>query len=110
MCLQLDPTNKRIQDILFESQGKLAKFFQTLVEWCSHHLAVKWLKYGDTCSKAFIDFNRIDKKKTLLKELEVDGRTISKHEDLSHYITQFYAKLYTFQLHSSGSAEAQKKC
>jgi hypothetical protein len=48
---------------------------------------VKWLRYEDTCSKAFIDFHQIDKKRTFLKELEVDGKTISKQEDLSHYIT-----------------------
>jgi hypothetical protein len=71
---------------------------------------MRWLRYDDTCSKVFFDFHLIGKKKTLLKELKVDGRTISKQDNLSHYISQFYANLYTSKLHSSGTVEAQKKC
>jgi hypothetical protein len=61
---------------LSESQGKLTEVFQASIE-CNNHLsAAKWFKYRDTCSKTFFDFYRIEKKKTLLKELEVDGGTI----------------------------------
>jgi len=45
-----------------------------------------------------------------LKELEVDGRTIFKQEDLSHCISQFYANLYSSKPHPSGIVEAQRKC
>jgi hypothetical protein len=65
----------------------LAEVFQTSIECYNHHSAVRWLRYRDTCSKVFFDFHQIVKKRTLLKELEVDGRTISKQEDLSHYIS-----------------------
>jgi hypothetical protein len=66
--------------------------------------------YGDTCSKTFFDFHRSRKKKTILKELKVDGRTISDHRDLSHYITRFYANLYASEAHAPGTSEAQKRC
>jgi hypothetical protein len=75
--LQQDLTNEQVRDILSESQGKLAKVFQALVKGNSHLSTTKWFRYGDTCSKIFFDFHRIEKKKTLLKELEVDGGTIS---------------------------------
>jgi hypothetical protein len=75
--LQRDPTNEQVREILSKSQAKLAKVFQTSVERNSHLSAAKWLRYGDTCSKTFFDFHRIGKKKTLLKELKVDGGTIS---------------------------------
>jgi hypothetical protein len=45
-----------------------------------------------------------------VEELDVDGRTISRQEDLSHYITQFYAKLYIVEQPSSDTTEAQKRC
>jgi hypothetical protein len=43
------------------------------------------------------------KEKALLKELEVDGRTIFEQKDLSHYITKFYANLYALEAHASGT-------
>ncbi len=61
---------------------------------------VRWLKYKDTCLKTFFDFHQINKKRTLLKELEVDGRTISRQKDFSHNISQFYTNLYRFEPHS----------
>jgi hypothetical protein len=76
--LQLDPTNKRVSGILSELQGRLAELFQTSVEHYNHHSTAKWLRYSNTYSKLFFDFHRISKKRTLLKELEFDGRTISK--------------------------------
>jgi hypothetical protein len=72
-----DPINEQVRDILSKSQGKLAEVFQASVGRSSHLSAAKWFRYGDTCSKTFFDFHRIEKKKTLLKELEVDGGIIS---------------------------------
>jgi hypothetical protein len=74
--LQRNPTNKQVRDILFESQGKIAEVFQASVEHNNHLSAVKWFRYGDTCSKTFFDFHQIGKKKTFSKELEVNGGTI----------------------------------
>jgi hypothetical protein len=70
----------------------------------------KWFRYGDTWSKNFFDFHRIRKKKTLLKELEVPGKTISDQKDLSHYITKFYANLCASKAHASSTSEAQERC
>jgi hypothetical protein len=39
------------------------------------------------------------RKKTLLKELEVDGGPISDQKDLSHYITKIYANFYASEAH-----------
>jgi len=78
MQLQSNPTNKHVHVILSESQGKLAKLFQTLVKRFNHHSVTKWFRYGNTCSKLFFDFHHVNKKRTLLKELEVDGMTIYK--------------------------------
>ncbi len=61
--------------------------------------------YGDTCSKIFFDFHRIMKKRTLLKELEAEGRTIMGQTDLSQYITDFYAKLYASEEHVPGTSK-----
>jgi hypothetical protein len=85
--------NEQVRDILSESQRKLAEFFQAFVVRNNHHLSTKWFRYGDTCSKTFFDFHGIGKKKTVLKELEANGRTISRHGDFSQYITRFYANL-----------------
>jgi hypothetical protein len=62
---QLDPTNEQVQDILSESQGKLAEVFQASIVRNSHLSAAKWFRYGDTCSKTFFDFHRIGKKKDI---------------------------------------------
>jgi hypothetical protein len=102
--LQHDPTNAQVWDMLSESQIKLAEVFQALVECNSHLSAAKWFMYGDTCSKTFFDFHRIRKKKTFLKELEVDGGTISDQRDLSHYITKFYANLYALEAHAPNTS------
>jgi hypothetical protein len=99
-----------VWDILSESQGKLAEVFQASVERNTHLSVAKWFRYGDTCSKTFFDFHQIGKKKTFLKELEVDGRTISDQRDLSHYITKFYANFYASKAHTLGTFEAQEKC
>ncbi len=99
-----------MRDILSESQGKLAEVFQASIEHNSNLSTAKWFRYGDTCSKTFFDFHRIEKKKTLLKELEVDGGTISDQRDLFHYITRFYANLYVLEAHALGTSEAQERC
>ncbi len=80
--------------------------FQASIERNSHLSATKWFKYRDTCSKIFFDFHRIRKKKTLLKELEVNGRIISDQRDFSHYITKFYVNLYVSEAHAPGTFEA----
>jgi hypothetical protein len=41
-----------------------------------------------------------------MKELEVDGGTISNQKDLPHYITKFYANLYVSEAHAPGTFEA----
>ncbi len=84
--------------------------FQASVERNSHLSTAKWFRYGDTCSKTSFDFHQIGKKKTLLKELEVDGGAISDHRDLSHYITKFYANLYASKAHALSTYEAQERC
>jgi hypothetical protein len=65
-----------VRAILSESQGKLVKVFQASIERNSHLSTAKWFKYGHTHSKTLFDFHQIEKKKTLLKELKVDGRII----------------------------------
>jgi hypothetical protein len=70
--LQADPTNAEVREILSDAQEKLADVFQSSVERNQHFSSSSWLRYGDTCSKAFFDFHRIGKKKTLLRELETE--------------------------------------
>jgi hypothetical protein len=88
----------------------VVEVFQASIEHISHLLTAKWFRYGDTCSKTFFDFYQIGKKKTFLKELKVNGRTISDKRDLSHYITKFYANLYASKEHAPGTSEAQERC
>jgi hypothetical protein len=65
----------------------LANFFQELIARNNHLSSSKWFRYEDTCSKTFFNFHRIGNKKMLLKELEVEGETITGQRDLSQYIT-----------------------
>jgi hypothetical protein len=75
--LQREPSNKDVRSILSNSQCKLTEVCQNSVE-CNRHLSSSnWLRYGDTCSKAFFYFHRIGKKKTLLRELETETGTIT---------------------------------
>jgi hypothetical protein len=110
MQLQSNPTKEHICAILLESQGKLAELFQTSVERFNHHSTTRWFRYGVICSKLLFDFHCVGKNKTLLKESEVDEMTIYKQADLSHYISQFYANMYTSKPHSPDIAKAQRKC
>jgi len=64
--LQRDLTNVEVRGILSDAQGKLADFFQNSMERNQHLFTSKWLRYRDTCSKAFFDFHRIGKKRTFL--------------------------------------------
>ncbi len=75
-----------------------------------HLSSANWLKYGDTCSKAFFDFHRIGKKKALLKELKTESGTITGQHDLIQYITDFYTRLYTSDALAPGTVEAQEQC
>jgi len=104
--LQREPLNEEVRSILSNSQGKLAEVFQNSVERNRHLSSSNWLKYGDTCSKAFFDFQRIGKKKTLLRELETETGTITGHNDLTQYITEYYSRLYSSKAHTPGTAEA----
>jgi hypothetical protein len=80
------------------------------VERNQHLSASKWLRYGDTCSKAFFDFHRIGKKKTLLRELETEEGIVSGQSDLALYVTSFYANLHSSDALTPGMAEAQTVC
>jgi len=46
----------------------------------------------------------------LLRELEIESGTISGQNDLIHYSTDFYSRLYTSDALAPGIAEAQKQC
>jgi len=65
---------------------------------------------GTPTPKLSLISTKLERKKTLLKELKVDGRTISDQKDLSHYITKFYANLYASKAHAPGTSKAQKRC
>ncbi len=71
-----------------------------------HLNSASLLRYRDTCSKTFFDFHRIGKKKALMRELETDSRTVSGQKDLSHYVTSFYARLYTLEADSVDTVAA----
>jgi hypothetical protein len=75
-----------------------------------HLSSANWLRYGNTCSKTFFDFHHIGKKKALMRELETGSGTISGQQDLTHYVTSFYARLYTSDAGTPGTAEAQDLC
>jgi len=99
-----------VRDILSDAQSKLAEVFQDSVA-CNRHLTLaNWLRYGDTCSKVFFDFHRMGKKKALLRELETESGTITGQQDLTHYVTNFYIRLYTSDALAPGITEAQDHC
>ncbi len=108
--LQTSPTNEEIRGILSNSQSKLTEVFQNSVERNRHLSASNWLRYGDTCSKAFFDFNRAGNKRSLLRELETEGGTVFGQNDLTLYITEFYTRLYSSDAHTPGTEEAQQSC
>jgi hypothetical protein len=93
--LRRDSANKEVRSILSNSQGKLAKIFQTSVKHNRHLSSSNWLRYGDTCSKSFFDFHWIGKKKTLLRELNIESGAITGQNNFAQYITEFYSRLYS---------------
>jgi hypothetical protein len=108
--LQRDPSNVEVRNILSDAQGKLAKVFQDSAACNRHFSSAKWLRYGDTCSKAFFDFHRIGKKKVLLRELETEFGTVTGQRDLTHYITDYYTRLYTLDFRTPSTMETQEHC
>jgi len=108
--LQRDPSNSEVRSILSDAQGQLVKEFQAFVARNRHLSSANWLKYGDTCSKTFFDFHCVGKKKALMRELETDSGTISGQQDLTHYVTDFYARLYMSDAGALGTVEAQELC
>jgi hypothetical protein len=108
--LQSDPSNEGVRDILSDAQGKLAEVFRDSVAHNRHLSSANWLRYGDTYSKAFFDFHRIGKKKALLRELETEYGTITGQHDLTHYITDYYTRLYTSDAFAPSTVEAQEQC
>jgi hypothetical protein len=106
--LQRDSSNVEVRDILSNAQGKLAEGFQDSVVHNRHLSSAKWLKYGDTCSKAFFDFHCIGKKKALLRELGTEYGTSMGQHDLTHFITDYYTCLYTSDALSLDTAKAQE--
>jgi len=103
-------TNEKVKDILSESQGRLANIFQEQVAHNCHLSLAKWFRYGDTCSKTFFDFHLIRKKKMMLKKLVIESGIITGHADLSHFIIDFYAHLYSSDAHVLGTTDAQEEC
>jgi len=83
--LQRDPEDEPVKNILSMAQGHLANSLQEQVAQ-NHQLNTStWFRYGDTCSKRFFDFHRIERKRTLLKELATEDGEIKGQEDLVHY-------------------------
>jgi hypothetical protein len=108
--LQNDPTNEQVRSIFSDAQSKMAKVFQDTVARIQHASAANWLRYDDTCSKTFFDFHRIGKKKAILRELATKAGPITGQQDLSHYISEFYSRLYTSEALAPDTADAQDQC
>jgi len=108
--LQRDPSNEEVRGLLSEAQGQLTEEFQDSVARNRHLSSASWLRYGDTCSKTFFDFHRIGEKKALMRELETNSRTVSGQQDLAHYVTSFYTRLYTSDADSPDTSAAQELC
>lgn len=45
-----------------------------------------------------------------MRELETDSGTVSGQKDLSHYVTNFYTRLYTSEVDSADTVAAQELC
>jgi hypothetical protein len=61
--LQRDPSNEEVRSLLSEAQGQVAEEFQDSVARNRHLSSTSRLRYGDTCSKTFFNFHRIEKKR-----------------------------------------------
>jgi len=108
--LQRNLEDEAVRNILSVSQGNLADTLQDQVTGNHQLFVASWFRYGDTCSKQFFDFHRIGRKRTLLKELETDVRTITRQTDLAHYMRNFYERLYASEAHALGTTEAREEC
>ncbi len=108
--MQGNPTNEEVRDILSDSQAKLAEIYQDQVTRNQHLSSMNWFRYGDTCSKTFFDCHRIGKKKTILRELETENGPVMGQFDLSHYVTDFYVRLYSSEVHVPDTQEVQERC
>jgi len=107
---QRDPEDELVREILSVAQGHLASSLQEKVARNHQFSSASWFRYGDTCSKLFFDFHRIERKRTPLKELKTEGGDITGQEDLAHYVRSFYARLYTSEANVPGTSEAQEVC
>jgi hypothetical protein len=45
-----------------------------------------------------------------MRELEIDSGAVLGQQDLSHYVTSFYTRLYTSEANSSNTVAAQELC
>jgi hypothetical protein len=45
-----------------------------------------------------------------MRELVINSGTISGQQDLTHYVTNFYSRLYTSDAGAPGTAKAQEHC
>ncbi len=99
-----------VREIISNAQGELAEIFQANVARNRHLTSANWLRYGDTYSKTFFNFHRIGKKKTLMRELESESGSITGQVDLTHHVTNFYARLYTSEASNPDVVEAQEMC
>lgn len=46
----------------------------------------------------------------MLRELETENGPVRGQADLAHYVTEFYTKLYSSEVHLPGTQEAQARC
>ncbi len=108
--LQRDPKDEPARDILSVAQGHLADSLQEKVARNHQLSSASWFRYGDICSKRFFDFHHIGRKRTLLKELKIEGGEITGQEDLAHYVRFFYTHLYTSEANAPDTSEAREVC
>jgi hypothetical protein len=97
-----------VRNILTASQGSLAETLQDQVARNHQLSATSWFRYGDTCYNQFLNFHRIGRKRTVLKELSTDVGAIFGQTDFAHYVRNFYKCLYASKVHAPGITEARE--
>jgi hypothetical protein len=50
------------------------------------------------------------KKLFLIKELTTNNGTVSRQNNLAHYIKNFYERLYALDAHAPGTTEVREEC
>ena len=65
---------------------------------------------GDKCSKEFFEFHKKYKTKNHIRELEIDGRQITKQETIKARMTDFYISLYARDHTVENNKEARVQC